>query len=202
MTTSKVTLDSIDRILVKGLKSGDAQVRQTCVMRLFYKDCRNLINTIRYDLFKGNVEYDDIVNELYLHISADNWRVLDSYRGEAKLVTWLSCVAWRYFIRVHKQNEKEPVADNNIYRMHRTENTILDTEIRMDVEAVLDVMPNRRYAEVISKHIVEGMGVEEVASLLRITVPNFYNLKSRAIRQFLTIYKYVKMYRIDNSISF
>ncbi len=194
MTTTKVTLDSMDHLLVKGLKSEDAMVQQTCVLRLFYKECRSLINTIRYDLFKGSVEYDDIVNELYLLLSANNWRALDSYRGEAKLATWLSCVAWRYFVKVYVRNEREHAVDDISVRKLAVADTALDTEIRIDVETVLNAMPNTRYAEVISLHIVQGMGAEETAAILGTSVPNFYNLKSRAIRQFLTIYRQVKMH--------
>ena len=194
MTTTKVTLDSIDRLLVKGLKSDDPTVQQTCVLRLFYKECRNLINTIRYDLFKGTVDYDDIVNELYLLLSANNWRALDSYRGEAKLATWLSCVAWRYFVKVYVRNEREHAVDDISVRKLAVIDTILDTEIRIDVETVLKAMPNTRYAKVISLHIVEGLGAEEAAAIIGTSAANFYNLKSRAIRQFLAIYRHVKMH--------
>lgn len=197
MTTTKVTLDSIDRLLVKGLKSDDPTVQQTCVLRLFYKECRYMINAIRFDLFKGNVEYDDIVNELYLLLSADNWRALDSYRGEARFTTWISCVAWRYFFKVYVRKEREYPVDIISSGRAAVVDTASDAEIRMDLETVLDAMPNRRYAEVIFLHIIEDMRAEEAASLLGTTVANFYNLKLRAIRQFLAIYRHMKLCQSD-----
>ena len=198
MTTTKATLNSMDQILVKGLKSNDPKVQQTCVLRLFYKECRCLINAIRFDLFKGNVEYDDIVNELYLLLSAYDWRALDSFRGDAKLTTWLSCVVWRYFIKVYVRKERESAVDDMSFMKTAVSDTISDTEIMMDVESVLRVMPNRRYAEAISLHIVEGMGAEETAVMLGTSVENFYNLKLRALRQFISLYKQVKISRNVN----
>ena len=198
MTTTKATLNSMDQILVKGLKSNDPKVQQTCVLRLFYKECRCLINAIRFDLFKGNVEYDDIVNELYLLLSAYDWRALDSFRGDAKLTTWLSCVAWRYFIKVYVRKERESAVDDMSFMKTAVSDTISNTEIMMDVESVLRVMPNRRYAEAISLHIVEGMGAEETAVMLGTSVENFYNLKLRALRQFISLYKQVKISRNVN----
>lgn len=192
MTTIKETLESMDLLLVKGLKSGDPRVSQTCVLRLFYKDCRSLINSIRFNLFKGTVEYDDIVNELYLRLSANNWRALDSYKGEAKLLTWLSCVAWRHFFKIYVRKERESVVDEVPNKRNTVDDTALNKEIRMDIETVLNAMPNRRYAKVISMNIVSGMAAEDVAKALGTTITNLYNLKSRAIRQFLTIYKDVK----------
>lgn len=184
-------------LLAKGLKSEDTGVQQACVKRLFYNEARSLINAIRFDLFKGNMEYDEIVNELYIFLSRNDWHTLNSYRGEARLRTWLSCVAWRYFIRIYLKKEHEIPIDEITTRRNEYVDTITDVEMRMDVETVLAEMPNRRYAKVITLHIIDGLGAEEVAAELETSIANFYNLKLRAIRQFLAIYGRVKSGQAD-----
>lgn len=197
MTRARIPINTIDLLLAKGLKSEDPNIQQTCVQRLFYKEVKSLINTIRFDLFKGSMEYDEIVNELYIFLSANDWHALNSYRGEARLRTWLSCVAWRYFIRIYLKKEREISIDEVTSGRNECVDTATDVEMRMDVEAVLADMPNRRYAQVISLHIIDGLGAEEAAAELETSTANFYNLKLRAIRQFLSIYGRVKSGRAD-----
>ena len=197
MTSAKLSLNTIDMLLAKGLKSEDTGVQQACVKRLFYNEARSLINAIRFDLFKGNMEYDEIVNELYIFLSRNDWHTLNSYRGEARLRTWLSCVAWRYFIRIYLKKEHEIPIDEITTRRNEYVDTITDVEMRMDVETVLAEMPNRRYAKVITLHIIDGLGAEEAAAELETSIANFYNLKLRAIRQFLAIYGRVKSSQAD-----
>ena len=49
-------------------------------------------------------------------------------------------------------------------------------------------MSNRRYAEIIRLLIVEGYGARDVADMLDMKVENVYNLKHRAIVQFIEQY--------------
>ena len=61
-------------------------------------------------------------------------------------------------------------------------------EMRIDVYNTLSKMPNQRYVAVIRLMIIEGRDSDEVAKMMGTTVQNIYNLKHRAISQFLEYY--------------
>ena len=86
-------INHIDAEIIVGLKSSDSFIRDFYVKRLFYKELRGLLSAIQYSLFKGRVEYDELVNELYVYLSQNNWAALDTYRGDnkARLNSWLTC---------------------------------------------------------------------------------------------------------------
>ena len=55
---------------------------------------------------------------------------------------------------------------------------------RDDLEAILSIMPNKRYSMIIRLRYLEGMTNEETASALQMSMENFYNKHMRAKRQF------------------
>lgn len=63
-----------------------------------------------------------------------------------------------------------------------------DVDIRMDIEKVMKMMPNRRYAEVLKLNLYYGYSAEDIAVILDTTVSNVYNIKHRAVMQFISIY--------------
>ncbi|MBQ9721938.1 MAG: sigma-70 family RNA polymerase sigma factor [Bacteroidales bacterium] len=189
MTSANPIIYSIDMLLAKGLQSDNPEVQRTCVERIFYKDLAGLISVIRRDLFKNTIDYDDIVGELYLHLSKNHWRVLNSYRGEAKFSTWVSRVAWRYFTKVYLNTERICLDENYACYNDLEWDVIKRDEIRMDISKVLSLMPNRKYAEVLRLNVIEGYDFETISGIMGTNVPNVYNIKSRALRQFLSIYE-------------
>ena len=98
-------VNHIDAEIIVGLKSSDSAIRDFYVNRLFYKELKPLLCTIQYSLFKGTVDYDELVNDLYIHLSRNNWSALDSYRGDnqARLSSWVSRVAWHYFMNSYRR---------------------------------------------------------------------------------------------------
>ena len=64
----------------------------------------------------------------------------------------------------------------------------LNVEIALDVEATFARMTNATYVQVLKWMLVEGYDAEEVALKLDKTVANVYNIKHRAIVQFVKVY--------------
>ena len=64
----------------------------------------------------------------------------------------------------------------------------LRIQIAIDVNAVLRKMQNRRYADIIRLLLIEGYPAQDVAEMLGMKVSNVYNLKHRAIVQFIELY--------------
>lgn len=175
-----------DSDYISGLKNRDNRL----TYRFFYKECYFLLNNIKYSLYKGKVGYDELVNELYLELSVDNWKKLDSFSGVngCHLKTWLSIVSWHFFYKkkialMEKSFEEEP-----IMTCKKSYNTELDMEIALDVRRVMSLMKNERYANILRLMLIEGYSPEEVARKWNKTIDNIYNIKHRAIKEFLSIY--------------
>lgn len=187
---SRKQINHIDAEIIVGLKSSDPAIRDFYVNRLFYKELKPLLCTIQYSLFKGTVDYNELVNDLYIHISRENWAALDSYRGDnqARLSSWISRVAWHYFMNSYRRLSRVLSDEDGVLESMKPYAVISDDDIRMDIEKVLKLMPNRRYAEVLKLNLYYGYPAEDIAVLMNTTVSNVYNIKHRAVMQFISIY--------------
>lgn len=183
-------VNHIDAEIIVGLKSSDSAIRDFYVNRLFYKELKPLLCTIQYSLFKGTVDYDELVNDLYIHLSRNNWSALDSYRGDnqARLSSWVSRVAWHYFMNSYRRLSRVLPGEDGVLESMKSYAVVSDDDIRMDIEEVLKLMPNRRYAEVLKLNLYYGYPAEDIAVLMNTTVSNVYNIKHRAVMQFISIY--------------
>lgn len=183
-------VNHIDAEIIVGLKSSDSAIRDFYVNRLFYKELKPLLCTIQYSLFKGTVDYDELVNDLYIHLSRNNWSALDSYRGDnqARLSSWVSRVAWHYFMNSYRRLSRVLPDEDGVLDSMKSYAVVSDDDIRMDIEEVLKLMPNRRYAEVLKLNLYYGYPAEDIAVLMNTTVSNVYNIKHRAVMQFISIY--------------
>ena len=184
------TIREFDQVIIRGLRSHDPEVHDHCVQRVFYEDLEPLLRSIQCSLFKGTVEYDELVNDLYLYLSCSDWKILDSFHGRngARLSTWLSHVTWHHFLYVRKRDRRVDYFDD-LTPFGRQVSTISSDEMRMDIERTLSRMKNDRYVAVIRLLIIEGRETEEVANILDTSIQNVYNLKHRAIAQFLELYQ-------------
>lgn len=188
MMKSYAIQDSVwsDNDYIWGLKNLDNRITHY----FFYKECYSLLNTLKNSIFDGKVEYDELVNELYIELSAGNWRKLDSFSGinGCRLRTWLSMVSWHLFFKrkfalMNKNSEEEQMGYcKNAY------STEWDLEIALDVEKVMSLMKNENYVSILNLILMEGYSPGEVAMKWNKTVDNIYNIKHRAIKQFLSIY--------------
>lgn len=176
-----------DQEYIQGLKSGEERI----IHHFFYDLCHYMISDIRISLFHNVIDYDEMVNELYLYLSADNWRRLDTFCGlnGCHLQTWMVKLGWRYFMHARTrllncadgQDEIESLENNNIV-------FDLSVEIKMDVERVFALMPNKRYVRVLELMFIQGYDAQETAAELNTSSDNIYNIKHRAIMQFIQVY--------------
>lgn len=184
---SKRTKIYSDNDYISGLKRGDSNVIQS----FFYSLCSFTLNDIRWSLMQGRIDYDELVNELYLYMSVDNWHKLDTFEGKnnCTLKSWMVRLAWRFFMqqRTRLLCEGSPSDYGNRKDIDVSEDS-LNLEIAMDVELTFKRMPNKRYVQVLKWMLVDGYDADEVAELLDTPVSNVYNIKHRAIVQFVETY--------------
>ena len=63
-----------------------------------------------------------------------------------------------------------------------------------DVNTILELMPNKRYKELIKLRYLESKSNEEVASIMGVDMDNYYNLHKRAKSQYERVYRKEEYY--------
>lgn len=150
-----------------------------------YKQCKPLFQSIIRNMFDYQVDYNEFVHEVYIHLMENDARRLRTFNFSSSLFGWLKMVAIRYFLdkknrgKMIENEREEPPTEKKDDDM-TSETT---TASSMDVERLLAAMDNQRYIDVIRKLVLEDMSPEELADEMNITTANLYNIKKRAMRQ-------------------
>ena len=129
------------------------------------------------------MDYDEFVNEFYLHLMENDAYRLRQFQGRSSIYQWLKVIAIRYFIAKRGSlidNEpKDALLDSVV------QNEAVDEEkkmmAKMDIEHLFSLMPNRRYVYVIRRLVLQEAEPKVVAQELQTNVDNLYNIKKRAI---------------------
>jgi hypothetical protein len=166
-------METFDRKIVDGMLSCDAKV----IRSFWIEQCIPMFRYIIQKIFDRKAEVESLIGELNLYLQADDWRKLRLFDYRSRLVTWLLVVATRFFQEKQtKMIEKEPAA-----------NCRDETNQQLDVENLINKLPNERYRFVLSKLILEGDEPQEVADEMGITVDSLYNVKRWAIQAFIRV---------------
>lgn len=181
------SLNENDARFIAGLKSGNSAVCR----EFFYSEIVGVLQKVRVQVYRGLVDLDEMVSELYLYLSRNGWSKLDGFDGKngCRLRSWMIPVAWRFFVDAYEKLMHVVAAEDEAEKMTGTDvRDDLRIQMSIDVNAVLERMPNERYAEVLRLLLIEGYGASDVAEMLGVKVDNVYNLKHRAIQQFIEVY--------------
>lgn len=137
--------------------------------RTLFRDYRERVHATLYRIMGTNRDMEDLVQEAFLQV----FRSIQSYRGEARLGTWISRittrVAYAYLARrgpasVTLESVPDAVADEP-----GAEELALAREAMRRVYAVLEHLdPKHRIA--FSLHVIDGRSVKEVADLTESSV--------------------------------
>lgn len=166
-----------DREIIQGLIDRNDRVTR----EFFFKHCRPLFNYIISLVFTYEVEYDEFVNELYLNLMDNDGAKLRSFDYRGSVYQWLKVVAIRFFI-----NKRGRMIEDQSHESHNYERGAAidaDNSSESDIQRLLQLMPNKRYAHVIQRLILDDIKPEELASSMKITTANLYNIRRRAMAQ-------------------
>lgn len=149
----------------------------------FYVKCRPLFLNIIRKVFDYEVDYDEFVNELYLHLMEDDAIKLRNFEYRSSIYQWLKVIAIRFFIK-----KRDNLIDNSskeaLYEESTTQMTdSTDTSAKGDLKRLFSMMPNKRYVYVIKRLMLDDWEPEQLAKEMGITVDNLYNIKRRAMAQ-------------------
>lgn len=168
-----------DKEIVDALIAHDTKVTQ----QFFFKNCRPLfISAIRRVFGAQIVDYEEIINEVYILLMENDAHKLRGFSFRSTLFHWLRTTVIRHCLRLKEgnkviDNESKEALDNRERSVPSTEST----QAKMDLDNLLRQMKNQRYALAIRLLMIEDLPPEEVASRLSVRVENLYNIKHRAM---------------------
>ena len=158
---------------------------------VFFERSRSVIFSVLEKVLDYKADYDELVNELYMHLMEDNARRLRSYGGQASFYSWLATVARNYFLE--KKHREAVIENEHDDRLLTEAGKIIDDnpvhpdkkqeEEDMRVRAILDQIDNERYRFVIEQRILEGKDYDELERITGIKKANLYNIYKRALKK-------------------
>lgn len=169
-----------DQEIIQGLIDRDEKITQD----FFFRRCQPLIYALISKFYPKGADYDELVNDLYLHLMENNARRLRQWEGRSSIYQWLKMVTRNFFLdKINRERVIETEADKRLYHKVNEYATADNSanEAVMDVAAILDLIENENYRIVLQKHVIEGMSFDDLEKVTGIKKANLYNIKKRAL---------------------
>lgn len=167
-----------DEQLVFGITHYD----QPLIEYFFCKKCSKLFSYIVYSIYGGMATLNELVNEFYLYIAADNWKKIRQFDFRSRLMTWIGVVAVRFF-----KKKRESLIENysSEAQIEQTKNNSYSMTVdnHLDVHNAISQITNPRYRMVIERLDLDDVAPESLADEMGVTVDNLYNIHRRALLQ-------------------
>lgn len=168
-----------DRQFVDGILNNDIKL----IEYFFNRKCSGLFGYILINVFDGNVDKQDLSQELFWYLAKNNWHKVRQFDFRSKLMTWVTVVAVRFFQKKREEliEKSTPITLND--KMWQEQSRVISIDQRMDLHNALAKMPNARYRKVIEILDLQEVRPEILAEEMNVTVDNLYNIHRRALMQ-------------------
>lgn len=197
------------KIFTEDLLVRDALLRRDGkVTRLFfYQQCYPLFKSIYDNYYTDCACVKEFIDEIYMLTLAPSKTTgkcqLENFRGESTLTSWIKTTCLYYCYNKYELKERmpeyEPIStfkdDDNEESTDRTDAIYGSNEIdfdnlnRQDAMAILNMMPNKRYRNIITIRYLEQKTNEETAEALGMTMGNYYNKHKLAKEQYERVWR-------------
>ena len=168
-----------DQEIIQGLIARDNRVTE----EFFFVKCRPLFFRVMMLVFKHEVEFDEMVNELYVYLMEEDAIKLRQFQYRCSVYLWLKIMAIRFFIKKRNRMIDDKSLETPYDGHYLTTDSDSDMSAGGDIERLLLAMPTKRYVHVIRRLILEDWEPDQLAQEMNITTANLYNIKRRAIVQ-------------------
>lgn len=169
--------------IIKGLIARDNQITED----FFFVKCRPLFYSVMRLVFDYEVEYDEMVNELYVYLMEDDASKLRNFQYRSSVYQWLKILAIRFFIKKRARMIDDSSQETPYSGQDRESDTQAEPSAEYDIERLFEAMPTKRYVQVIRRLILEDCEPETLAQEMNITTANLYNIKRRSMAQLTRI---------------
>ena len=171
--------DLSDQEIIKGLIEKDNRVTTI----FFFTNCRPLFYSIIKLVFEHKVDYDELVNELYVYLMEDDAQKLRTFQFRCSVYNWLKILAIHFFVKKKNLFINEMPHPSSVVLNQIPDREIRDVMAKGDLERLFKQMRTERYVYVLRKLLIEDQKSASLAKEMRITTDNLYNIKMRAIAQ-------------------
>ena len=185
----KAYFDSLtDRELVALLLAND----QEAIEYVFFYRCDGMFAHIIHGVFLSQGKKEELVSELYLYLSQNNWERLRKFEFKASLFTWLTVLAVRFFKKKQISQTKIVAIDPQLIVETRKSEPddfdIVQEMTRLELYKAIDKLskPRERYALLAD---LSGKSTEAIAEDMGCTVSAVYNLTKKARMELKTMMK-------------
>ena len=168
-----------DQEIIQGLITRDNRVTE----EFFFVKCRPLFINVMKLVFDYEVEYDEMVNELYVYLMEDEALKLRNFEYRSSVYQWLKILAIRFFIKKRGRMIEDCTQETPYDGLNQKVTASEDMTAEGDIERLFKNMPSKRYVYVIRRLILEDWEPEQLAKDMNITTANLYNIKRRAMAQ-------------------
>ena len=172
-----------DKEIIDGLLANDPQM----ISYFFNETCTPLISHIIGNVYKRQIDKYELISELYIYLKDNDWRRLRQFDHHSKLTTWLWIVAMRFFLKKKRTLLIENTEPGTL--IEKGYDPVKSLIIEMDMQCMLEKMPNARYREMLRELFIKDQEPKEVAAKMNITLDVLYNVKHRALQQIAEIMK-------------
>lgn len=178
-----------DKEVVRLILSRDKWV----TINYLYKKCYPLFKSI-YDKYYTDCEsWEEFVTEIYVYIMVPGKQTgiskLAAFQFHCSFPNWLKIVAENYCHQLYAKKIDiigESSNDSDIFNRIEQSLDFDNKDInRFDVMKILELMPNQRYRKLIKYRYIQERSNEETASLLSMSMANYYNKHKLAKAQFV-----------------
>lgn len=159
------------------------------IQYVFYSHYETMLryNAIKIARNKG-VDFEDLIQELYLYVSKNNWEILQKYNPEYPFVNWFSVVSYRFFkdftISMIDSVNKIPIEDLDNQKVLLQGNNVFSS-IVMDIKNAIKKAKPPRDRQILEALVLNEEDPAEVAIEFNVTIDNLYNIKRRAIAKLI-----------------
>ena len=137
----------------------------------------------------------EFIHEIYLDVMqirpVSKTSKLQTFQHTCSLKNFVGVIAIRYCYARYKRRIPIEKEDDGDRKGGKSTSILLEMKLldREDVERLLCMMPNERYRKIIKLRYLEDHTNEETASLLGMSMDNFYNKHRLAKVQYLAVYR-------------
>lgn len=202
MATLRIYTEDLQ--IAKSLINRDERVTRD----YYYKDCYPLFKSIYDNYYTDCKCCKEFMDEIYIVVFAPSKITgkcqMENFRGESTLRTWLktACLYYCYnkyelqkrlppYERLPRNPEKKNEDDDLFGDRSKKEELSNPIDFsgmnRSDVEALLSMMTNTRYRNIIRLLYLEQKSHKEVAEALGMSMANYYNKRILAEKQYMQV---------------
>lgn len=184
-----------DQDIVSAILQRDQKVTQ----QYLYVKCYPLFKSVYDNYYTDCESCVEFISEIYLHLlmpDPDTGQCkLESFQFGSTLTTWLKTVAVFYCYGRYRKQQKITICEEEFEINGDTCDRLEAASASMysedsspmweeDIETLLNLMPNKRYSQLIRLRYIDNLSNEETAEALGMTMDNYYNKHRRAKLQF------------------